>query len=1210
MLFLTVLVAPVRADFYGMSDFDVQYTVDDSTSPPMYLLDGFTFVDHDTPLSDLVLGESSGVVNVSNGGDITSLDDFDLNSYAPRNGATPSEIQTISFGGSPTWQDTNGDGYDFFIFEAGRNDQFAVEAILPGGVLGQKVVVAASKWKPSVAGEPDLDLRADGGANNNQQIGGIAFKVTDLLDENGDPLTNESIIEGLQFTSPGMDPGCVCAVVGSAAAFNPYPADNATIGDSKPVMTWSAGAGMVSQKIYFSENLADVESMADSALVDQSNQTLVLVWGPGTAYIEGLPSGTYYWRVVTTADDQTVAAGQVWTFSILPGTAHNPVPADGAIFVGSDQQLNWNAGLDASVHYVYFGTDRDAVAGGTAQLLIATEPSQDPGALQSDTTYYWRIDEFTGAALVTGDIWSFTTLPAGSGGLQAVYFSNTTDLDGAVQVTRVDSNIDFNWNQDVPATNINRELFSVRWKGEIEIPATDTYTFTTRSNDGSRIYVNDQLVVNDWGTHAARDTSGTIDLEAGAYPIVVEYMQDGANANIVVSWESSLIPKQPIPSVVLSAVVRAGLIAPANGAADVSQNPRLSWSAADPDARHDLYVGDDADAVAQATTATGGIYKGQLDEAASVVAGLVPGTTYYWRVDQVIAGAPPVGGNVWSFTTASYLVLEDFENYTDFTPDRIFETWLDGWDNPSNGSTMGYAEPDFAAGEHFVEVGFVNGGLQSGPMQYDNTGTARFSEATLPVTTHTDWTAAEVDTLIVSYRGTAPQGDFAYDPDRDRYEITATGTGIGGSADGFRFAYKQLTGDGVITARVDSLDNTNIDAMSGVMVRNTLDAGSTFALCGFRAGGQAILSWRTTADTDIAGTVQEPQHPATIVLPHWFKITRQGNTVTAEHSLDGAAWEALGTPTTIAMNQQVFVGLAVSASVGAANPATTTSRVTTPTVTGTVDSAGPFDTFLDVGMPTNGADDLYVTVEDNAGQTAVVINPDSPTAVQSSVWTQWAIDLQAIADQGVNLSSIKNLIIGVGNRAASAPGGDGTLFIDDIGLHKTALDPSVISISPADAFEATGNDGTIISTNGIAIADLILGTTTFSGDPKHANFPPADADNFDLSVGASADDKDYVQTLFAVLVSTIFIVEKGGNDTGYMQALGADGEPLDEPTPFAPADFLNTGLKGMGQNVAAAVLTLDVPVYGVRILPPDDNNLGFDPTYRESPPNNRSGLKH
>ncbi|MFC1794255.1 hypothetical protein ACFL3Q_11780 [Planctomycetota bacterium] len=187
-----LLAAPAQAEFYGMSNFDVQYTEDTTVSPSQYWLESFTFIDHNTPLEDLVLGESSGVVNVADGGDITSLDDFDLNSYAPRNGATPSEIQTRNFGGSPTWQDTNGDRYDFFIFEVGRNDEFAVQAILPGGVFGQKVIVSKARWEPSVAGEPDIALNADGGANNNQQIGGIAFKVTDLPDENGDPLTNES----------------------------------------------------------------------------------------------------------------------------------------------------------------------------------------------------------------------------------------------------------------------------------------------------------------------------------------------------------------------------------------------------------------------------------------------------------------------------------------------------------------------------------------------------------------------------------------------------------------------------------------------------------------------------------------------------------------------------------------------------------------------------------------------------------------------------------------------------------------------------------------------------------------------------------------------------------------------------------------------------------------------------------------------------------
>jgi hypothetical protein len=90
-------------------------------------------------------------------------------------------------------------------------------------------------------------------------------------------------------------------------------------------------------------------------------------------------------------------------------------------------------------------------------------------------------------------------------------------------------------------------------------------------------------------------------------------------------------------------------------------------------------------------------------------------------------------------------------------------------------------------------------------------------------------------------------------------------------------------------------------------------------------------------------------------------------------------------------------------------------------------------------MSSNPPEQLYVTVQDSAGHTAVVTNPDNPTAVQSPVWKQWTIDLQAIAGQGVNLQSVKTLTIGVGSRTPSSPGGLGTLFIDDIGLHDISV---------------------------------------------------------------------------------------------------------------------------------------------------------------------------
>ena len=1042
------LAVPAQAEFCGMSNFDVQYTEDTTVSPSQYWLEGFTFIDHNTPLENLVLGESSGVVNVTGSGDITSLDDFDLNSYAPRNGATPPEFQTRNFGGSSTWQDTNGDRYDFFIFEVGRNDEFAVQAILPGGVFGQKVIVPKARWEPSVAGEPDIALNCDGGANNNQQIGGIAFKVTDLLDENGDPLTNESIIEGLQFTSPGMDPSCVCAVVGSPAAFNPKPADNATIDDSRPVFTWSSGAGMVSQKLYFSESLAEVESMADSAMVDQTSLTFVVVWGPGTAYPDGLSSGTYYWRIVTIKEDQTEVLGQVWSFSILPGSAHNPVPVDGAIFIAPDMNLSWNAGLNATIHYVYFSEDREEVANGTNTATVV-ETTFDPGTLQNDRTYYWRVDEFNGVELITGDVWSFTTLPAGSGGLQAEYFSDVTDLTGIPKVTRMDPQIDFNWNQDVPAQTINRELFSVRWIGEIEIPATDTYTFTTRSNDGSRIYMDDQLVVNDWGTHSARDTSGMLHLEAGAYPIVVEYMQDGANANIVVSWESSLILKQTIPSAVFSPVVRAGLVWPAKGSLDVSQNPRLTWTAANADAMHELFIGDDAGTVAQATTATAGVYKAQLDEATAVVENLEPGKTYYWRIDEVIAGDPqsPIKGNVWSFTTAKYIVIDDIENYN-IGDDQIWYSWIDGLGfgmpgtepySPGNGTDSAVGLEDTGS---YTEETIFHGGRQSLPMAYSNVNVPYYSEIENTFEQPQDWTSAygrDLEQLVLWYRGTASQGNFEYDADKDKYTIAAGGNGIDGTSDGFRFAYKQLTGDSIVTVRVDSLENTETWAVSGVMIRNTLDSGSVFAMCGVRAAGQAFFRWRTTADSELAGTAEEPPFPATIVMPHWVRLKRQGNSFIAEHSSDGTTWKPIGNPAVVVMNQQVFVGLAVSPNVGAENPVTATSVLSMPDVTGTVDVTGPFETFMDVGMPINSPDNLYVIVEDSTGSTAVITNPDNPTAVQSPVWKQWSINLQVIADQNVNLQAVKSLTIGAGDKSSAVAGGNGTLFIDDIGLYDTNL---------------------------------------------------------------------------------------------------------------------------------------------------------------------------
>jgi hypothetical protein len=128
------------------------------------------------------------------------------------------------------------------------------------------------------------------------------------------------------------------------------------------------------------------------------------------------------------------------------------------------------------------------------------------------------------------------------------------------------------------------------------------------------------------------------------------------------------------------------------------------------------------------------------------------GTTYYWRVDEINNNNPdsPWVGNIWSFTTANFLIVDDMEAYNDLDPadpasNRIFNAWIDGYGDPTNGSLVGNFNPPFA------ERTIVHGGLQSMPFEYDNA--AGKSEATLTLTDLRNWTQNDIDTLIIWYIG-------------------------------------------------------------------------------------------------------------------------------------------------------------------------------------------------------------------------------------------------------------------------------------------------------------------------------------------------------------------------------------------------------------------------------------------------------------------------
>ena len=404
-------------------------------------------------------------------------------------------------------------------------------------------------------------------------------------------------------------------------------------------------------------------------------------------------------------------------------------------------------------------------------------------------------------------------------------------------------------------------------------------------------------------------------------------------------------------------------------------------------------------------------------------------TTYYWKINEVNEAETTTTwqGDIWNFTTQKYFVVDDFEDYNDYPPDEIWATWVDGYGVPANGATAGYPAPDFLAGEHYVETTIVHGGQQAMPYFYDNSGPANYSEATLTLSSPRDWSIKGIEALSLRFRG-SPEG-FVEGP-AGTYTITAAGADIWDAADEFRYAYKQLSGDGSIVAQVLSVEDTDDWAKTGVMIRESLDAGSRFAAVYITPGNgcryQARLMTGVDAISDSSVTTLQ-----NITAPHWIKIERVGNNFNAYNSYDGVTWTPLAwNPQTISMGANVYIGLAFTSHDSDVTGAAEFSDVQT---TGAV--SGVFtQQAIGVAMPTNDPAPMYVAVASSGG-TPVVVDHNDPNATQVSTWTEWSINLTDFSNQGVVLTNIDSISIGFGDKANPQPGGTGVVYFDDIRLY-------------------------------------------------------------------------------------------------------------------------------------------------------------------------------
>ncbi|MBE9067057.1 hypothetical protein IQ260_10360 [Leptolyngbya cf. ectocarpi LEGE 11479] len=133
-------------------------------------------------------------------------------------------------------------------------------------------------------------------------------------------------------------------------------------------------------------------------------------------------------------------------------------------------------------------------------------------------------------------------------GLTAEYFNNIDFTD--LGLTRTDAAVDFKWRQgDSPDSAIEEDTFSVRWSGQIESLYSETYTFTTRSDDGVRLWVNGELLIDNWTRHSATENTGEITLEAGQkYDIQMEFFEGWGDAVAQLYWSSASQEREIIPA--------------------------------------------------------------------------------------------------------------------------------------------------------------------------------------------------------------------------------------------------------------------------------------------------------------------------------------------------------------------------------------------------------------------------------------------------------------------------------------------------------------------------------------------------------------------------------------------------------------------------------------------------------------------------------------
>jgi len=459
--------------------------------------------------------------------------------------------------------------------------------------------------------------------------------------------------------------------------------------------------------------------------------------------------------------------------------ASYPHPDSQTTDVPRDGTLSWTPGVYADKHDVYFGTNfndvNDASRNNPRGVLASfgqDANSYDPaGLLEFGQTYYWRVDEVNAPpdfTIYKGYVWSLMVEPFAYPikniiATASSQFNEATGPEKTIDGSGLDNN-DLHSSEETAIwvssltgpqpTWIQYEFDRVYKLNQMWVwnHNTSMESIVGFGNKHATIeYSSDGVNWTALGTtHEFVRAPGvpgyaantTVDLSG----VVAKYVKLTANSN----W-GGIMPQYGLSEVRFFYVpVVAREQNPASGATDISVDAILSWRAGREAAKHNVYFSDSNQAVIDETISPVSIPAGS-SYVSYDTGPLGLAQTYYWKVNEVNEAEMPTTwqGDVLNFGTQEFLVVDDFEDYNDFEPDRIFDTWIDGWGVPTNGSQVGYATPPFA------EQTIVHSGRQSMPLNYDNT-TASYSEATVNIANLVigrDWTKHGIKTLTLYFYG-------------------------------------------------------------------------------------------------------------------------------------------------------------------------------------------------------------------------------------------------------------------------------------------------------------------------------------------------------------------------------------------------------------------------------------------------------------------------